>query len=129
MRFGSLKNPLMLKISVANPPRSEEVDDVYEAIENKVEGAECYRLNVSGVTAAAIEFLLILSSVANVATIAGLLYQIWKDHKEKGQLYVAVDPDRDVQIMISDRTSEVEIEEFQRKINRIHASGQMTQMD
>lgn len=31
--------------------------------------------------------------------------------------------------MISENTSEIEIEEFQRKINRMHESGQMTQMD
>jgi len=111
-----------------NPP-SSEVDDVYNAIENKLKSGECYRLDRSKVTGAAIEFIVILTSAAAVATIANFLYQIWKDHKDKGQLYVAVDPDKDVHIMISENTSEIEIEEFQRKINKIYASGQMSQLD
>jgi len=124
-----LRNPLILKISVANPSFSAKVDDVYRDIENSLEGVECYRLDSSKVTAAAIEFVVVLSSVAAVATIANFLYNIWKDHRDKGQLYVAIDPDRGVQIMISESTSEVEIEEFQRKINKVQVSGQLTKMD
>jgi len=44
-------------------------------------------------------------------------------------LYVTVNPDKDVHIMISESTSQIEIEEFQRKINRRYASGQMLQID
>jgi len=42
---------------------------------------------------------------------------------------VAVDPKKDIQIMISEGTSEIEIEEFQKKINKVHARGQLTQTD
>ena len=91
MGFGNMENPLMLKISVAIPPNLEEAIVVYRAIgENVEENAQCYRLDETKVTAAAIEFVVILSSAAAIATIANALYQIWKDHKENGQLYVAV---------------------------------------
>jgi len=118
-----------LKISVADPSPSAKVDDVYRDIESSLNDSECYRLDGSKVTAAAIEFVVILLSAAAIATIANFLYNVWKDHRDKGQLYVAVDPDKDIQIMISENTSEIEIEDFQRKINRVQSSGKVTQMD
>jgi len=55
---------LILKISVANPKSpSSEVDDVYNAIENKLKSGECYRLDRSKVTGAAIEFKLKRSNI------------------------------------------------------------------
>jgi len=60
-------------------------------------------LDRSKVTAAAIEFVVILSSAAAIATIANFLYNVWKDNRDKGHL--------------------------QRRINNIQASGQLTQMD
>jgi hypothetical protein len=127
VRLERLRKPLVLKISVANPSSVEGADDVYASIENGLEGAECYRLDRSKVTAAAIEFVVILSSAAAIATIANFLYNVWKDNRDKGHLYVYLNPD--VQIMIEGQTSMIEIEEIQRRINNIQASGQLTQMD
>lgn len=125
-----MANPLLLKISVANSKvSSKDVDKIYEDIERNLEGAQCYHLDRTKVTAAAIEFVAILTSAAAIATIANVLYQVWKRHRDEGQLYVAVDPSGGVQIMISEGTAKVEIEELQKKINRVHASGQLTQMD
>lgn len=125
-----MAKPLILKISVADPRVSgEEVDKVYGYIENNLKSAECYRLDRSKVTAAAIEFIAILRDVAAVATIADFLFNVWKYNKDKGKLYVAVDPEKGIQIMISDHTSKIEIEEFQRKTNLANAEGQMNNMD
>lgn len=123
-----MSKPLLLKISVANPT-SPESDSVYSTIENGLKDAECYRLGRSKVTAAAIEFLVILTSAAAVATIANFLYNVWKDNRDKGELYIAIDPDSNTQIMISGKTIEVEIEDFQRKIDMVQRSDKVIQMD
>lgn len=122
-----MRKSLVLKISVANPSSIEGADDVYASIENGLESAECYRLDRSKVTAAAIEFVVILTSAAAIATIANFLYNVWKDQRDKGQLYVCVNPD--VQIMIKNKTAMIEIEEFQSKVNQTHKTGQQIPMD
>lgn len=124
-----MRNPLLLKICVANPSSGAKVDEVYRAIEDHLENAQCYRLDRSKVTAAAIDFVVILSSAAAITTIASFLYRIWKDHRDKGELFVTIDPDKGVQIMITDGTSEIEIEDFQKEINKNRKSNQLTKMD
>ncbi len=124
-----MTNQLILKISVANPVKSsKETDEVYKTIENSIEGAQTFRLDRSKVTAAAIEFISILTATGAIAEIASLLYTIWKDHRDKGSLYVSVDSPK-IEIMISSKTTEIEIEEFQRKINKFVESGQITDFD
>jgi len=104
-----------------------EANEVYKAIEDGLEKAECYRLDSSKVTAAAIEFVVILTSAAAIATIANFLYNVWKDNRDKGQLYVYVNPD--VQIMIKNKTAMIEIEEFQSNVNQAQKTGQQIPMD
>jgi len=123
-----MENPLVLKLCVADPPYGADVDAVYNAIEKNLEGAEIYRLDKSKVTAAAIEMIVILGAAASIATIAGFLYQIWKDHKDKGSLYVAADPKNGIQQMISDEISDKEIEEFQTKLTKLIKSDRSGQI-
>jgi hypothetical protein len=128
-KCGSLK-PFVLKVSVANSGSSEEAESVYEAIQENLKDAECYRLRpLDGFGGAAIDFVAILQSAAAIAGIANFVYNVWKNHRKNGQLYVCVDPERGVQIMITDQTTEIEIEEFQKKINSVVASGCLNRMD
>jgi hypothetical protein len=86
--------PFLLKISVANAGSCEEAESVYQAIQDNLKNAECYRLRPSGrFGGAAIEFVAILQSAAAVAGIASFLYTVWKDHRKKGQLCICIDPE------------------------------------
>ncbi len=119
---------LVLRICVANPPYGSKVDTLYDAIEKKVTGAEAYRLDRSKVTAAAIELTLILQATSTIAAIADLLYHVWKDHKDKGQLYVVADPRNKIEIMISRTTTRKDLDEFQRRLIELVSSGRESEI-
>jgi len=117
-----MTNHLVLKICVANPPFGTKVDTVYDVIEKSIEQAEAYRLNRSKVTGAAVELTLVLQATATVATVANLLYNIWKNHKDKGQLYVAADAENRIDIMITETTTKKDLEDFQEKLVKLASS-------
>jgi len=123
-----MENPLVLLLCVADPRPGAAVDAIYNTIEENIESAEIYRLDRSKVTFAAVEMIVILSAAASVATVVSLLYQIWKDHRDKGNLYVGADPKGDIQQMISDKTSDNEIEEFQTKLTKLRKSDRSGQI-
>ena len=125
-----MDKPLLLKICVANPTSDKpEIDKVYSDIVNTIDGTDFYELNRSKVTAAAIEFVAILTSVSAIATIAKVVYDLWKKHNKDGDLYVSVNPEKGIQIMISEKTSAAEIECFQEKINEFYRSEPIGEMD
>jgi hypothetical protein len=125
-----MDKPLLLKICVANPMSDiSEIDKVYMDIVNNVGSAEFYQLDRSKVTGAAIEFVAILTSSSAIATIAKIVYEIWKKHKQDGDLYVAVNPEKGIQIMISEKTSAVELQIFQEKINAIYRTEPINALD
>ncbi len=92
---------LALMVTVVNPTYGLEVSEVYDELEKQLPGAEIYCLDSSKVTAAAIEFIALLSVVGSVASIAGVLWYVYDTKirpKKKGQddtcgLYIVIDPE------------------------------------
>ena len=120
---------LILKICVANPKSGVNVNEVYQDISKNLENSQSYLLDSSQVSGAAIELVVLVSGVAAIVTIADFLWKMWEKHKEKGQLYITIDPEKRVNIMISDQTTEKEIQEFQKKIDDYFESGEINKMD
>ncbi len=95
---------LPVMICVANPEDSESADQVYSEIEQGLEessASECYRLDRRQGVAAAIEFVTILGRVADIASIAALLWMAYdkvmarrRSRQRESFLYVAVDPEK-----------------------------------
>lgn len=111
-----LTKSLIVKICLADSASKNAPDEVYTAIESNPKIEECYRLDGTKVTAAAIDFVAIIASIGAISEIVNLFYQIWKDHKDKGKLYVGINPNRGIQLLISKDTTENDLQEFQQKI-------------
>jgi hypothetical protein len=124
-----MENEPLLKISVVNVTSRKKASEIYRTIEHDLRFKACYQLDGSKVTAAAIDFVAVIATVGAFAEIASFLYQLWKDHKEECQLFVAINPDKNVQILISQDTTEKEIQEFQNKINIELNNNQLNSFD
>ena len=124
-----MNNPLLIKICAADLSDGKQVDNIYQLIQENPNVTECYRLDGSKVTAAAVDFVIILTSVAATMEIASFLYQLWKDYQKKGQMYVGLNSKKGVQILISKDTRELEIIQFQKKINMEVERDQMNDDD
>lgn len=99
---------LGLMLSVANPNSTDVCENVYTEIStNFPDSAGDYRLDAKGgIVAASIEYVVLLSAVGSVASVASLLWQAYDKwiapKKDRSSLYVCIDPQRDLHWMLGD---------------------------
>jgi hypothetical protein len=98
---------LGLMISVANGAYAE-AENVYEEISSNLPAAtDDYCLDSrGGITGAAVDYVVLLSVVGSVASVASLLWQAYEKwiapRHDRGSLYICIDPKKDLQWMLGE---------------------------
>jgi len=62
--------------------------------------------------AAAIDWNILIFSAQLVEPVIRIIYMVWKDRRRNSSLYLGIDPEKDLQIMIDVDTSEADVTVF-----------------
>jgi len=92
-----MESSLAIKIALANTGHDVNPNEVYNYIESNSKEIEAYQLDSTKVTAAAIDYILLLSAVGSAASIASLLWMAYdkfiapkKKHNATAGLYIVI---------------------------------------
>jgi len=73
-----MTSPIAIKIALANLSDEIDTEEIYQYIESNSNDLETYQLDSTKVTAAAIDYIAILSIVGSIASTASLLWMAYE---------------------------------------------------
>lgn len=123
-----MAKPIVLKIALANLQAETDPEAIFDFIEANGVDIETYRLDSKKVSAAAIDYVLVLSAVGSVASVAQLLWMAYdrfiaaKKRRESDTegIYIHLDSGGNSKFWLGnhDRDKELFIETFTKKVSK-----------
>ncbi|MFN3654851.1 MAG: hypothetical protein ACK4TO_05940 [Candidatus Nitrosotenuis sp.] len=109
---------MFFQISVANIVKMEDdLSFLYDKFEENFENCRAFRGKAS---AAAIDQRIefIVNDDSDIEKITNALYYIWKFYMDRCELYIAVEPEKDAQIMLTKNTTPTDLKNFVEEVDR-----------